>query len=202
MMNRNFFPFLLLVYVLVFTWSAIGPHDSFTWLLEVLPAVIGLGLLLATYSKFPFTRMVYLWMLVHAVILMIGGHYTYAMVPLFDGVKEVLELSRNPYDRVGHLAQGFIPALITREILLRSSPLKPGKWLFFVVVCVCLAFSAFYELIEWWVALATGEEAEAFLGTQGDAWDTQWDMFLAMIGALLSQILLAKTHDRALTKVS
>lgn len=202
MTNRRFFSFLLLVFTLVFIWSAIQPRDSFTWFLEVLPALIGLGILLVTYSKFGFTRIAYFLMLIHAVILMVGGHYTYALVPSFEWVKEVLDLDRNPYDRVGHLAQGFIPAIIAREILLRSSPLQPGKWLFFIVVCVCLALSAVYELIEWRVALATGEDAEAFLGTQGDVWDTQWDMFLAMIGALVSQIMLTKYHDRALAKIS
>ncbi|GJL77646.1 MAG: membrane protein [Nitrospinaceae bacterium] len=202
MTNRSFFSTLLSIFSAVFIWSAIGFHDAFTWFLEVLPAILGLGILFATYSKFPFTRIAYVLMLIHAVILMVGGHYTYAEVPLFDWIKEGLDLERNHYDRVGHLAQGFVPAIVGREILLRSSPLRPGKWLFFIVVCICLAFSAFYEFIEWWVALATGTAADAFLGTQGDIWDTQWDMALAMFGAVFSQILLTKTHDRALAGIS
>lgn len=141
MTNQKFFSALLLVYAVVFVWSAIGFHDAFTWLLEVLPAVIGLVILFVSYSKFPFTRAVYILMLIHAVILMIGGHYTYAEVPLFDWIKETLELDRNHYDRVGHLAQGFIPAMIAREMLLRLSPLQTGKWLFFIVVCICMSLS-------------------------------------------------------------
>jgi len=134
----------------------------------------------------------------HAAILMVGGHYTYAEMPLFNWLRDVFELSRNHYDRLGHLAQGFIPAIVAREILLRRSPLRPGKWLFFVVTCVCLAISACYELIEWWVAESSGDQAVAFLATQGDVWDTQWDMFLALLGALSSQLLLRRWHDRQL----
>ena len=129
---------------------------------------------------------------------MIGGHYTYAQVPLGFWVQDLFHLGRNHYDRLGHFAQGFVPAMLVREILIRRSPLGPGKWLFFLVVCVCLAFSAFYELIEWWTAVMMGQAADAFLGTQGDPWDTQWDMFLALVGAVTAQLLLARTHDRAL----
>lgn len=200
MTNQKFFSALLSVYAVVFVWSVIGFHDAFTWLLEVLPAVIGLVILFVSYSKFPFTRAVYILMLIHAVILMIGGHYTYAEVPLFDWIKETLELDRNHYDRVGHLAQGFIPAMIAREMLLRLSPLQAGKWLFFIVVCICMSLSVFYEFIEWWVALATGTAADAFLGTQGDIWDTQWDMAMATVGAIMSQTLLGNVHDRALKR--
>ncbi len=198
MTQGKFVVSLLLIFSSVFAWSAIGPEDRFTWVLEVLPAILGLAILCATYSRFPFTRLVYGLILIHAIILMVGGHYTYAEVPMFDWIKNVFNLDRNHYDRVGHLAQGFIPAIISREILLRASPLKPGKWLFFIVVCICMGISMFYEFIEWWVALATGAGAEAFLGTQGDVWDTQWDMALATTGAILSQLLLAKIHDRAL----
>jgi putative membrane protein len=201
MTNQKFFSVLLLVYAVVFIWSAIGFHDAFTWFLEVLPAVIGFVILFATYSKFSFSRITYILILIHAVILMVGGHYTYAEVPLFDWIKEAFNLDRNHYDRVGHLAQGFIPAIVAREILLRLSPLRPGKWLFFIVVCICMSLSVSYEFIEWWVALATGTAAEAFLGTQGDIWDTQWDMALATVGAILSQTLLGSAHDRALKRI-
>jgi len=201
MTNQKFFSVLLLVYALVFIWSAISFHDAFTWFLEVLPAVIGLVILFGTYSKFFFTRIAYILILIHAIILMVGGHYTYAEVPLFDWIKEIFDLERNHYDRAGHFAQGFIPAIVAREILLRSSPLQPGKWLFFIVVCICMALSVSYEFIEWWVALATGTDADAFLGTQGDIWDTQWDMAFATVGAILSQTLLGNAHDRALKSI-
>ncbi|MDA0690844.1 MAG: DUF2238 domain-containing protein [Nitrospinae bacterium] len=201
MTNQKFFSVLLLVYALVFIWSAISFHDAFTWFLEVLPAVIGLVILFGTYSKFFFTRIAYILILIHAIILMVGGHYTYAEVPLFDWIKEIFDLERNHYDRVGYFAQGFIPAIVGREILLRSSPLQPGKWLFFIVVCICMTLSVSYEFIEWWVALATGTDADAFLGTQGDIWDTQWDMAFATVGAILSQTLLGNAHDRALKSI-
>lgn len=186
------------IFALVFIWSAIRPRDIFTWLLEVLPAIMGLGILAITYKRFQFTKMVYWLMLAHSIILMIGGHYTYADVPLFNWLRDAFDLGRNHYDKVGHFAQGFVPAIIAREILVRTSPLKGGGWLSFVVISVCLALSAFYEFIEWWVAVATGTAAEAFLGTQGYVWDTQSDMFLAFIGAITSLCLLGKAHDRAL----
>ncbi len=141
-------------------------------------------------------------MTLHGVILMIGGHYTYAEMPLFNWLRDSFDLARNHYDRLGHVAQGFIPAIITREILLRTSPLKPGKWLFFLTTCVCLAISAFYEMIEWWVAVGSGDNAVAFLATQGDVWDTQWDMFLALCGALSSQLLLRRWHDSQLAEIN
>lgn len=187
---------LLVAVGLVFFWSAIGPRDRFTWWLEVAPALVGVLLLLATYRGFRFTSLAYVLMAIHAVILIVGGHYTYAGVPWFESLGEALGQSRNHYDRLGHFAQGFVPAIIAREILLRRSPLRRGKWLFFIVVSICLAFSAFYELVEWWVAVATGEAAESFLGTQGDVWDTQWDMFFALCGAVTAQLLLGKLHDR------
>lgn len=192
-------PFALgLGLAVVFVWSAIDPHDRLTWFLEVAPVILAVIILVATYRRFRFTNLVYLLISIHAVILMVGGHYTYAEVPLFDWIKDTFGFARNHYDRVSHVAQGFVPAMVTREILIRLSPLRVGKWLFFIVVCICLAISAFYELIEWWVAAASGTAAEAFLGTQGDVWDTQWDMFLALCGAILAQLLLGRVHDRAL----
>jgi putative membrane protein len=195
----------LLLFSLVFIWSVIEPHDYFTWFLEVFPAIIAIIVLWATYNKFPLTPLTYWLILAHAIVLMIGGHYTYANVPLFDWIQDHFNLSRNYYDKVGHFFQGFVPALIARELLLRKSPLTIGKWLFFIIVSICLAISAFYELIEWWVALLSGAGAEAFLGTQGDVWDTQSDMMLALIGAMSALFLLGKFQDKqlnALTKKS
>ncbi|MES9994439.1 MAG: DUF2238 domain-containing protein [Candidatus Thiodiazotropha sp.] len=182
--------------------SGIDPvADRYTWFLETLPVMIALPLLYYTRGGFPLTILAYRLVALHAVILIIGGYYTYAEVPLFNWLQQSLDLSRNHYDRVGHFAQGFIPAILAREILLRRSPLKQGRWLFFLCLCFCLAFSAFYELIEWWVALLSEQAADAFLGTQGDPWDTQSDMFLALIGAICSQLLLAKSHDRQLLEI-
>ena len=192
---------LLATGLVVLAWSAWHPFDYFIWVLEVFPAVVGAVVLVAIYPRFRFTDLVYVLVLVHAVILMVGGHYTYAEMPLFNWFRDEYHLSRNYYDRVGHLAQGFIPAIIAREVLVRRSPLKPGKWLFFLVTCVCLAISAFYEFIEWWVAVGTGEAATAFLATQGDIWDTQWDMFLAFVAAIVAQLLLSRWHDRQLAGI-
>ena len=187
----------------ILVYSGLDPvADRMTWLLETLPVMLGLLILPLTYRRFPLTPLLYRLLAVHAVILIVGGHYTYAEVPLGNWLRDALELSRNHYDRLGHLAQGFIPAILAREILLRRSPLRAGGWLFFIVACICLAFSAFYEMIEWWTALISAEAAEAFLGTQGDPWDTQWDMFLALIGALSSQLLLARRHDRQLAALA
>lgn len=182
----------------VFVWSAIRPHDRFTWFLEVLPAVLGVALLAATYRRFRLTDLAYTLISLHAVILLIGGHYTYAEVPLFNWIRDFFHQSRNNYDKVGHFAQGFVPAIIAREILLRTSPLQPGKWLSFLVLAACLGLSAFYEFIEWGVALATGTSAEAFLGTQGYVWDTQSDMFYCFMGSILSLLLFTRLHDRQL----
>ena len=201
MNNRQYLTWLLVCFGAVFVWSVIRPHDYFTWFLEVFPVLIGLPLLMVTYAKFPLTNLVYGLILLHAIILLVGGHYTYAQMPLFSWLRDYYFLDRNYYDRLGHVAQGFVPAIITREILLRTSPLKPGKWLFFIVVCICLAMSAFYEFIEWWVALASGSDAVAFLATQGDVWDTQWDMFLALLGAISAQVFLAKIHDRQMVQL-
>ena len=189
---------LLVAGVALLVLSGIGPRDRFTWLLETGPVLIGAPLLVVTYRRFPLTPLLYRLLFVHAAVLMLGGHYTYAEVPLGHWVKDWLGLARNHYDRLGHLAQGFIPAMLIREILLRRTPLRSGGWLFVLVTAVALAVSALYELIEWWTALATGEAAQAFLGTQGDPWDTQWDMFLALVGSVLAQITLAHLHDRQL----
>ena len=185
-----------IIFALVFTWSAINPRDYFTWMLEVAPAVIAFMLLIVTWHRFPLTSLSYVLILVHAIILMIGGHYTYAEVPFFDGL---LGMERNNYDKLGHLAQGFIPAIVAREILLRHHVVNGSGWLFLFIVSFCLAFSAFYELIEWWVAVFTATGAEAFLGTQGYEWDTQSDMALALTGAVISLLMLSRLHDRQLS---
>ena len=192
---------LLALAVVALVVSGIGPTDRFTWWLEVLPVLIAIPLLLATWRSFPLTPLLYRLIFLHALILILGGHYTYAQVPLGFWLQDLLDFARNPYDRIGHLAQGFVPAILAREILLRRSPLVPGRWLFVLVTSVCLAFSAFYEMIEWWAAVLGGSAAEDFLGTQGDPWDTQWDMFLALVGALAAQLLLARLHDRQLARL-
>jgi putative membrane protein len=189
---------LLLSFLAILVWSVIKPHDLFTWFLETFPAMAGAIILAATYSRFRFTTLVYVLIWLHAIILLVGGHYTYAEVPLFNWIRDTFHLSRNHYDRVGHFAQGFVPAMIAREFLIRKSPLKRGKLLFFIVVCTCLAISAFYELIEFGVSQATGSAGDAFLGTQGDVWDTQKDMALALAGAVISLLTLSKLHDRLL----
>jgi len=190
---------LLVAGLVVLAWSAVRPHDYFTWFMEVAPILIGVPILVATYRRFPLTPLLYRLIFGHAVILMVGGHYTYAEVPLGFWMQRAFGFARNHYDRIGHLAQGFVPAILAREILLRRGVVQRRGWLFFLVTCVCLAFSAFYELVEWWTAEATCGAATAFLGTQGDPWDTQWDMFFALTGALVSQLLLGRAHDRQLT---
>lgn len=189
---------LLTLTAAVFTWSAIGPFDRLTWLLEVAPVLIGLLILIPTYQAHRLSPLLYRLILLHAVILMVGGHYTYAQVPAGFWLQDALDLSRNHYDRLGHLAQGFVPAILAREMLLKYSPLQRGRWLGFLSVSVCLAFSALYEMLEWWAAVAWGADAESFLATQGDVWDTQWDMFLALLGATASIFLLSGMHDRSL----
>ena len=186
----------------VFVWSAVRPHDYFTWALEVAPAVLGLLVLWATRRSFPLTRLAYALVLVHCIILMVGGHYTYAEVPLFESFKDLFGFTRNHYDRLGHLAQGFVPAVIAREVLLRRRVLAKRHWVGFLVVCICLALSASYELIEWAVAVTSGAAADAFLGAQGDPWDTQSDMALAGLGAMLSLLVCRRFHDRQLRKFS
>ena len=179
-------------------WSGIRPHDVTTWVMEVFPIFIAVPVMYATRTRFPLTPLAYRLILVHAVILMLGGHYTYARVPLGFWVQDLFGFARNHYDRLGHFAQGFVPAIIAREILLRTSPLKVGKWLFVIVTSICLAISACYEFIEWWSAVIGGSAATDFLGTQGDVWDTQWDMFIAFLGAMVAQLTLSRYHDRQL----
>ena len=183
-------------------WSAINPEDRYTWALEVAPAIIAVVLLAATRARFPLTSLAYILILVHCLILMVGGHYNYAKVPAFDWLKEAFDMQRNNYDKIGHFAQGFIPAIVAREIAIRKNLINGRGWNNFFVVCFCLAFSAFYELIEWWVALLSGESAEAFLGTQGYVWDTQSDMALALIGAITALLLLSRFHDRQIERLS
>ncbi|HYE06574.1 MAG TPA: DUF2238 domain-containing protein [Planctomycetota bacterium] len=192
---------LIAIVAAVLVWSAIGPRDRFTWWLEVAPVLIGVPILVFTARRFPLTPLLCCLLAAHAVVLIIGGHYTYAEVPAGFWVRDALGLERNHYDRLGHVMQGFVPAILARELLLRTSPLR-GRWLPVLVTCACLAFSAFYELIEWWTAAATGEDATAFLGTQGDPWDTQWDMFLALAGAITAQAVLSRWHDRQLARLA
>lgn len=192
---------LLVVVTAVFVWSAISPHDRFTWVLEVFPVLLGVPVLVYLYPRFRFTPLVSTLIAVHAVILMVGGKYTYAEVPFGFWMARTFHFTRNHYDRIGHLAQGFVPALIAREVLIRRSPLRGSRWLPFFVVCFCLALSALYELIEFWTAIATGSASDAFLGTQGDPWDTQWDMMLALIGAIVALTLLGSWHDRQLRRM-
>ena len=192
----------LFIFFAVLLWSGIHPKDQFTWFLEVVPALIGFVLIILTYRRFPLTPLLYTLILIHMIILMVGGHYTYAEVPLFDWIKEALHQSRNNYDKIGHFAQGFIPAILAREILIRKKVLcKHGLWLGYIVISIVLAFSAFYELVEWWMALGTGEDATAFLGTQGYVWDTQSDMMYALVGAIVALLILSHIHDRQITRV-
>lgn len=181
--------------------SGIGPVDRATWWLEVGPVFLGIPLLLWLRPGFPFTPLLYRLLFIHACIVMLGGHYTYVQVLLGDWVRDWFGLERNNYDRLGHLAQGFIPAILMRELLWRKSPLRGSRWLSFLVVCFCLAFSALFEMLEWWVALIMGGSADAFLALQGDVWDTQWDMFLALCGAIVSLLLLSRLHDRQLIRL-
>jgi putative membrane protein len=196
---RRVTPLVLLIATLaVFTWSGVRPTDRVTWVLETFPVMLAVPILLLTYRRFPLTTLAYTLIFLHATILCIGGHYTYAEVPAFNWLRDHFHLSRNHFDRVGHFAQGFVPAIIAREILLRTSPLRRGKWLFFLVVCVCGTISACYELLEWQAAVLSGDNAVAFLATQGDQWDTQKDMGLALLGAILAQMFLSRLHDHQL----
>ena len=216
-MDRRLIWFLILL-APVLAWSWINPHDRFTWWLESMPVIAGVPMIIALQKKFPLSTLLLVLVWLHCVILVVGGHYTYALVPAGEWAKEWFGWTRNNYDKLGHFAQGFVPAILVRELLMRTSPLKhrthdtcdgtqvadlkkPSQWLGFLVVCVCLAFSAFYELIEWFTAITTGEAAEAFLGTQGDPWDTQTDMLAALIGAITAMILLQRVHDRSIEKV-
>ena len=192
---------LLCGFTAVLTWSAVRPHDFFTWALEVFPALLALLALAITYPRFQFTTFVYVLIALHACILFVGGHYTYAEVPFFNWIRDHYHLVRNDYDRVGHFAQGFVPALVAREVLLRRKIVLRRGWLFFIVFSICLAISAAYELLEWRVAVATGSAADAFLGTQGDPWDTQEDMATACCGALAALLLFSRWHDRLIAKM-
>jgi putative membrane protein len=193
---------LLVLGALALAISAVHPYERGTWWMEVAPIFIAVPILLVTARRFPLTPLAYRLILFHALVLMLGGHYTYARVPLGEWFKDWLHLARNHYDRLGHFTQGFVPAIITREVLLRLTPLKRGGWLFVLVTAVCLAVSACYEFIEWWAALLGGPAATDFLGTQGDIWDTQWDMFLALIGAITAQLTLSRVHDRQLHEMT
>lgn len=201
MQQKTKLTLLLTIFFLVLLWSGINPHDRFTWILEVFPAVAGLIIVASIYRRFRFSLFAYAGMAIHSVILMIGGKYTYALVPAGFWARDFFGLARNHYDRLGHLAQGFFPAFIIREILLRRNVVKNSRWLNFITVSIALAFSAFYEFIEWWVSLASGSAGDSFLGTQGDIWDTQWDMFLCFIGATLAVSLFSKLHDQSINKV-
>ncbi len=189
---------LILLVLGVLVWSGINPNDRLTWVLETVWVMIGLPLVMALWSRFPMTRLLCWLLAFHAIVLCVGGRYTYTLVPIGLWIQEAFDLARNHYDRLGHFMQGFVPAILARELLLRKTPLKPGPWLVYLVASCCLAFSAFFEFLEWWAALIMGGRADAFLATQGDIWDTQWDMFLALCGALLAQLLFSRWHDRQL----
>jgi putative membrane protein len=191
----------LVIFFSVLLWSAINPKDYLTWLLETAPAMAAFIVLIATRQRFRLTDLAYDLILILSLILMIGGHYTYAEVPLFDWFKDVFNQDRNNFDKLGHFAQGFVPAIIAREIIIRNQVLKNGNWLNFFVICICLAISAFYELIEWWVAIVSKEAAESFLGTQGYIWDTQSDMAFALLGAMVALVTLKHSHDRQISKL-
>ena len=194
-------PILLAVVVLALVLTGIRPYDRLTWLLEVFWVILGIPLILLTWRKFPLTSLLCGLLAVHALILIMGGYYTYARTPLGFWIQDLFGFERNPYDRIGHFAQGFVPAILVRELLVRLSPLRGSRWLGPLVVCACLAFSAFFEMIEWWSALIGGSAADDFLATQGDVWDTQWDMFLALVGAIVSLLLLSRLHDRQLRRL-
>jgi len=192
---------LLVLLGAVFVWSAFRPHDYFTWILETFPAIIGFVILVATYRRFPLTPLAYALLMIHAAILMIGGHYTYAEVPLGFWMRDLLHGARNDYDRIGHFAQGFVPAIVAREILIRRNVVRGRGWIYFIVVSICLAISAAYELLEWRVSVASGSKGDAFLGTQGDIWDTQEDMATALVAAMIAPITLGWLHDRQIDRV-
>jgi len=191
-----------MLFLVPFAWSAVEPHDYLTWFLEVFPAIVTFGVLAATRRQFPLTPLAYWLLLVECVILMIGGHYTYAQVPAFDWLRDHFHHSRNNFDKLAHFSQGFVPAIVVREVLIRFSVVRSPAWLAFLVACVCLAISAFYELIEWWVALLSEQAAEAFLGTQGYQWDTQSDMAFALAGAIISIALLSGIHNAQIGRLT
>ncbi|WP_330476830.1 DUF2238 domain-containing protein [Streptomyces platensis] len=194
-------PVLLAAVLLALALSGLQPHDRATWLMETCWVIVGLPVLVVTRKRFPLSPLLCCLLAAHALVLIVGGHYTYAEVPVGHWLQDALDLSRNPYDRFGHLMQGFVPAILVRELLVRTSPLRGSAWLAPLTVCACLAFSAFFEMIEWWAALAGGSAADAFLATQGDQWDTQWDMACALLGAVVSLLLLSRLHDRQLARL-
>jgi putative membrane protein len=192
---------MLVIVAIVFTWSGCRPHDRFTWWLEVVPGLAGIIVLLTTYRRFQFTTLCYALIALHICVLCVGGHYTYARVPVFDWLRPIFGWHRNHYDRFGHFMQGFVPAVIAREVFIRINIVNRKTWIPFLVVCVCLAISALYELVEWWTAILTGSAANDFIGSQGDVWDTQEDMLLALIGVLCALLLLSHVHDRMLRSI-
>lgn len=199
--NSRFHMTLLFVIIVLLIWSVINPKDLFTWFLEVMPVLIGIGILIFIYPKYKFSNFTYVLITIESVILIVGGHYTYAEMPLFNWIKDIFGFNRNYYDRLGHFAQGFVPAIIVREILVRNNVINKKRYLSFIVISICLAISASYELIEFAVAKFTGSSAEAFLGTQGDIWDTQWDMLMALIGSVISTKLFTSYHDKKLAEI-
>ncbi|MDU6038559.1 MULTISPECIES: DUF2238 domain-containing protein [Clostridium] len=197
--NKRFHLILLVMLLSILIWSVIEPKDLFIWFLEVLPVIIGVSVLICIYPKYRFSNFIYVLITIESIILIVGGHYTYAEMPIFNWIRDTFDLSRNYYDRLGHFMQGFIPAMIAREIIIRNKVINKKKYLSFIVICICLAISASYELIEFVVAKLTGNAADAFLGTQGDVWDTQWDMLMALIGSVTSLSLFSRYHDKKLT---
>jgi putative membrane protein len=200
--NSRFHIFLLISLIAGFVWSIIDCRDLLTWFLEALPAIIGVPILIAVYKRFRCTNLLYFFVWLHSIVLLIGAHYTYAEMPLFNWIRDTYHLSRNHYDRLGHFFQGFVPALIARELLLRTSPLKPSKWLFFIILCICMFISSVYELIEWQAAVLSEDGAVAFLATQGDVWDTQKDMFMCLVGSLSFMLLMTRFHDKQLKTIT
>ncbi|WP_270501517.1 DUF2238 domain-containing protein, partial [Clostridium butyricum] len=196
--NKRFHLILLVMLLSILIWSVIEPKDLFIWFLEVLPVIIGVSVLICIYPKYRFSNFIYVLITIESIILIVGGHYTYAEMPIFNWIRDTFDLSRNYYDRLGHFMQGFIPAMIAREIIIRNKVINKKKYLSFIVICICLAISASYELIEFVVAKLTGNAADAFLGTQGDVWDTQWDMLMALIGSVTSLSLFSRYHDKKL----
>ena len=200
--NKKFHLILLVMLLSILIWSVIEPKDLFIWFLEVLPVILGVAVLICIYPKYRFSNFIYVLITIESIILIVGGHYTYAEMPIFNWIRDTFDLSRNYYDRLGHFMQGFIPAMIAREIIIRNKVINKKKYLSFIVICICLAISASYELIEFVVAKLTGNAADAFLGTQGDVWDTQWDMVFALIGSVTSLSLFSRYHDKKLTQLN
>jgi len=193
---------LLVLFFAVLVWSAVRPHDYFTWLMEVFPAIIGIALIAATHRRFPLTPLLLTLLTLHAIILMVGGHYTYAEVPLGFWMERAFHLTRNDYDRIGHFAQGFVPALVAREIFIRRGVVRSRGWLYAIIVLICLGISAAYELVEWITAISAGSSADAFLGTQGDPWDTQEDMATALVGAMVAPLVMGRWQDRQIAQMT